>query len=226
MPKRHRRVSMKRWLLHFNKSKARGSRLNSDRVGGFTTSVGVRARHFRGASCSSRIIFGIPWRQAHWLLDDDEFLEPFGLPFRHRIASPSDGEANPDVVMPCGLRHDEIFDLMHRDIRPEDFELLSKLDDCVPNRNTAEHSLVETLPVVRVSSSTISECGVCLGHLVDPVVQLPCRHAFHQACISRWLTQCKNSCPLCSASIESPCAAKSSLPAVPGATAGEAGRVF
>jgi hypothetical protein len=34
-----------------------------------------------------------------------------------------------------------------------------------------------------------------------PLVKLPCRHAFHSGCISRWLTQCKNTCPLCQAPI-------------------------
>lgn len=226
MPKRHRRVSMKRWLLHWSNPKSRRVlRSGSDRSGAYSGG-GDGVRYPRSTSASSRIIFGIPWRQARWLLDEEDFLEPFGLDGRHRISPSFDGGADNDAVMACGLRRDEIFDLMNRDIRPEDFELLSKLDDVVPNRNTAEQSLVEGLPEVRLSSCSTSECGVCLGRLAEPVVQLPCRHAFHQACISRWLTQCKNACPLCSASIDLSRAAASPLQATSGAKCGKVGHAF
>lgn len=217
---------MKRWLLHWNSPKSRRVvRFGSDRPGAYFGG-GDGARYPRGTSGSSRIIFGIPWRQARWLLDEEEILDPFGFHGRHRIPPLPGGEADHDAVMACGLRQDEIFDLMNRDIRPEDFELLSKLDDAVPNRNTAEQSLVESLPEVRVSSCTTSECGVCLGCLAEPVVQLPCRHAFHQACISRWLTQCKNACPLCSASIDLSRTAASLLQATKGASCGKVGHAF
>lgn len=38
-------------------------------------------------------------------------------------------------------------------------------------------------------------CSICAGVLEDPV-ELPCRHVFCSACISRWLNT-KHSCPNC-----------------------------
>lgn len=113
-----------------------------------------------------------------------------------------DQRANP--AMPCGLRQDEMMDLMFRDIKPEDYELLSKLDEIVPKTNTANRSVVDELPRVLARTCANAECGVCLSSLQPDaqVVKLPCEHVFHPACIEKWLTQCKNACPLCSAPIQ------------------------
>lgn len=96
------------------------------------------------------------------------------------------------------------FMLQYRDLRPEDFDLLSKLDEGVPRRGTAPMSLVESLPRVRSRTCGSAECGVCLaafGASDIEVVQLPCRHAFHPECISKWLTEFRSACPLCAASV-------------------------
>lgn len=125
--------------------------------------------------------------------------------------SPDDGYH--DMVLPCGLFQEEVIDIMYRDLKPEDFEMLNKLDERVPKRNTVQRNIVERLPRVAVRDCGSSECGVCLVGL-DPharVVQLPCRHAFHPACISKWLTQCRNTCPLCSTPID-----QSQVPPAPG----------
>mmetsp|Transcript_109545 Transcript_109545/g.244560 ORF Transcript_109545/g.244560 Transcript_109545/m.244560 type:complete len:400 (+) Transcript_109545:121-1320(+) len=121
---------------------------------------------------------------------------------RHR--GPVDDDGSHDMILPCGLFQEEVIDIMYRDLKPEDFEMLSKLDERLPKRNIVQRTLVERLPRRPARDCECSECGVCLQEL-DPnmrVVQLPCRHAFHPACISRWLTQCKNTCPLCSVPIE------------------------
>lgn len=111
-----------------------------------------------------------------------------------------------DPVLPCGLRQDQALDLMSRDLTPEDFEMLSKLDEGLPKRNTVESDLVDQLPSVVVPDCQGQGCGVCLGEF-EPgsrAVQLPCRHLYHPACISKWLTQCKNACPMCSLPIQRP----------------------
>lgn len=109
-----------------------------------------------------------------------------------------------DPTLPCGLRQEEVLDIMFREIKPEDFELLSKLDESVPKRNTVQRSLVEDLPQVLARDCAVEECGVCLAQLPPKVrvAKLPCQHAFHLECIGKWLTQCKNACPLCSAPIQ------------------------
>lgn len=43
------------------------------------------------------------------------------------------------------------------------------------------------------------DCCVCLSRLRDgeETRRLPCRHLFHSACVDRWLSLCRKTCPLC-----------------------------
>uniref|UniRef100_A0A6U9AJC4 RING-type E3 ubiquitin transferase n=1 Tax=Zooxanthella nutricula TaxID=1333877 RepID=A0A6U9AJC4_9DINO len=109
-----------------------------------------------------------------------------------------------DPTLPCGLRQGEVMDLMYRELKPEDYEVLSKLDEAVPKTDIVQRSLVDGLPQARAADLGADECGVCLAKLdgAELVSKLPCQHAFHPQCIGKWLTQCKNSCPLCSLPID------------------------
>mmetsp|Transcript_16756 Transcript_16756/g.47818 ORF Transcript_16756/g.47818 Transcript_16756/m.47818 type:complete len:469 (-) Transcript_16756:615-2021(-) len=133
---------------------------------------------------------------------------PMGLAPQHPHTTlhraPSDEEGYQDLILPCGLFQDEVIEIMYRDLKPEDFDMLNKLDERVPKRNIVQRNLVDRLPRCMAADCGCSECGVCLAELSPGarVVQLPCRHGFHPTCISRWLTQCKNTCPLCSAPID------------------------
>jgi hypothetical protein len=117
---------------------------------------------------------------------------------------PIDDDGYSDMILPCGLYQDEVIDIMYRDLSPEDFEALSKLDERLPKRNTAGRNLVDRLPRMPAGECGVTECGVCLAELTAHtlVVKLPCGHAFHPNCISKWLTQCKNTCPFCTAPIQ------------------------
>jgi len=97
------------------------------------------------------------------------------------------------------------FMLQYRDLRPEDYDLLSKLDEGVKWHSTAATSTIDRLPKARARDCVSTQCGVCLQSLPPDadVVQLPCRHAFHSECISRWLTQYRDACPFCSAPVSS-----------------------
>lgn len=133
---------------------------------------------------------GLPLRRPH---GHTSFLHDFLLP---DIDSP---------ILDCGLRQEQVIDLMYRDIKPEDFEILSKLDESLPKRNVVKQNFVDGLPRLLGRDCSSTECGVCLGGL-DPdslVVELPCKHTFHDACITKWLTQCKNTCPICSSPVRS-----------------------
>mmetsp|Transcript_73497 Transcript_73497/g.129723 ORF Transcript_73497/g.129723 Transcript_73497/m.129723 type:complete len:206 (-) Transcript_73497:50-667(-) len=105
--------------------------------------------------------------------------------------------------LPCGLGAVEAMSMMHRELTPEDYEKLCKLDETVP-KNTLQPGQVDSLQ--RLAACEGVECGVCLSEMSagDEAVQLPCSHGFHVACISKWLTQCKNTCPLCSKPIGNP----------------------
>ncbi len=65
---------------------------------------------------------------------------------------------------------------------------VARLDD--------EHSVVAR--VALVVRAPPAECTVCLAH-ADAPVALACGHAFHAACLSRWL-ELTPTCPLCRAS--------------------------
>eukprot|EP00931_Biecheleriopsis_adriatica_P093040 TRINITY_DN66791_c0_g1_i1.p1 TRINITY_DN66791_c0_g1~~TRINITY_DN66791_c0_g1_i1.p1 ORF type:complete len:463 (-),score=51.61 TRINITY_DN66791_c0_g1_i1:92-1405(-) len=135
----------------------------------------------------------------------------------HLQRGPSDSDGFHDMILPCGLFQDEVIELMYRDLNPEDYELLNKLDERVTKKNILQRTTVDKLPRQLARDIGCSECGVCLQEVAPTarVCQLPCRHAFHPACIARWLTQCKSTCPLCSAPIDRPPAAGR-----PGSTAG------
>lgn len=47
------------------------------------------------------------------------------------------------------------------------------------------------------------ECSVCMDdvHAGDEVVELPCRHWFHEACVGAWLGE-HNTCPICRKGLE------------------------
>jgi len=93
----------------------------------------------------------------------------------------------------------ELVRLQFRELTPEDYELLCLLDESVPKNGTAPQSLVARLPAVFARDCGVTKCHVCLAELppLTRLVQLPCRHAFHPECASRWLTQFNASCPLC-----------------------------
>lgn len=89
-------------------------------------------------------------------------------------------------------------------IRAEDWSRYStymneppKTDHLLPD------NFMDLIPHMPASQCNVTECSICLAAL-DPdlhVVQLPCRHAFHRACVEPWLTQHLTygfaKCPLC-----------------------------
>eukprot|EP00930_Biecheleria_cincta_P048925 TRINITY_DN34182_c0_g1_i1.p1 TRINITY_DN34182_c0_g1~~TRINITY_DN34182_c0_g1_i1.p1 ORF type:complete len:264 (-),score=26.70 TRINITY_DN34182_c0_g1_i1:121-876(-) len=114
---------------------------------------------------------------------------------------PSEVRPDGDFVLPCGLRQAQVMDLMHRNLTPEDYELLKVLDDSVPKVDTMSAEQIRSLSRVEAGCE---DCGVCLASFAqkEQVIRLPCGHLYHQACIEKWLTQCKNKCPICSAEVE------------------------
>lgn len=170
--------------------------------------------------------------RSFWLMDpwEDDDMVPTGF-----IAKQLLGGICPHPELPCGLRQDEAIDMMCRELTPEDFEMLSKLDEKVPKTDIVKQHCIDGLPRVPIGECAEADCGVCLGELRAPgpeaatnaaafaagagsaacdmgmAVQLPCRHAYHPACIAKWLTTCKNTCPLCSASLGDVAASAASL---------------
>lgn len=110
------------------------------------------------------------------------------------------------ILQPAGSSEEFQFRrLQYRELTPEDYDLLCLLDESVPNKSIAAPGTVTSLPRIAASECKADDCHVCLGRL-DPsscVVPLPCGHVFHSDCISKWLTQCKGTCPLCNSVLDS-----------------------
>lgn len=94
-------------------------------------------------------------------------------------------------------------DLLFRDISPDDYDLLLRLDDGL-KRKTASKECVDNLPVADSKDVVGQECMVCLDAfaLEDTVLCLPlCGHNFHKECVTKWLLERHRVCPLCSVEV-------------------------
>lgn len=101
-----------------------------------------------------------------------------------------------------------LMSLQHREISPEDYEYLSRLDDLVKKKTVNENALkkLKTELVTNELLPTIENevCTICF----DPYVlnqkrkYLPCNHVFHDECITNWLQNNSNKCPLDQLTIE------------------------
>mmetsp|Transcript_5112 Transcript_5112/g.12115 ORF Transcript_5112/g.12115 Transcript_5112/m.12115 type:complete len:277 (+) Transcript_5112:67-897(+) len=112
-----------------------------------------------------------------------------------------------DAQLPCGLTHREIYSLLSREITPEDYEMLLRLDDSVPKAKPAtEEETNEFFKVVPVQEVLGKECPICLAPFKedDSVAAVPCvcAHTFHRECISTWLSNYRRTCPLCCTELE------------------------
>jgi hypothetical protein len=118
------------------------------------------------------------------------------------------------VAGPSGKRYTPeqaarmLIEMQSREITPDDFALLSILDECL-QKKTVEEEVLETLPVglwkdlkeEQPSSSEKSRdetCRICLLDYeeVDELCTLPCAHLFHKDCIQQWLSSNSTTCPL------------------------------
>lgn len=108
-----------------------------------------------------------------------------------------------DVSLPCGLRASQVSDILFRELTPEDYDMLLQLDETVVKAPSVSRSSVDKLPTARHEDFCGESCTVCLVALEknDSVSVLPCRHLFHHVCISKWLTEQRPVCPLCSTEV-------------------------
>lgn len=123
--------------------------------------------------------------------------------WRPRFASTSPSFAahaalDPTLRLPCGLTSVEVLDLLSREITPDDYELLLRLDKAV-GQPVASTETVEALPSVAPEEFKGQNCSICLAPFEDDseVAAMQCKHKFHRSCISRWLSECRKTCPLC-----------------------------
>lgn len=95
----------------------------------------------------------------------------------------------------------QLVSLQHREITPEDYEILLQLDASVAPKTFSQASL-ERLDVQTVTSDDEpvleSSCSVCMDSFAvgDSTKVLPCKHRFHARCIDMWLSTSSQLCPL------------------------------
>lgn len=102
-------------------------------------------------------------------------------------------------------RMNPIADLQHRDITPEDFELLLMLDESVVPKTVSEIFLQSLTVIVVEEDKLFGElCSICMEvyQLQEMAKQLPCSHMFHVKCIDNWLSNASPNCPLDGVSVE------------------------
>lgn len=102
-----------------------------------------------------------------------------------------------------------LISIQHREITPEDYEYLSRLDELLKKKTVAA-SILDNLKTQQLDEHTLGQmsaecCGICLdGYLVEQVVKhLPCGHIFHLECIDEWLRTQSANCPLDKRAVDS-----------------------
>ncbi|CAM9444461.1 unnamed protein product [Ectocarpus sp. 4 AP-2014] len=102
---------------------------------------------------------------------------------------------------------DAVRALQFQDIDENDFETLLALDEaggeggrcCAGGKGLAKEAMEAVLQTGAAAGARLEEsCAVCMEEfgLGDEISVLPCLHAFHGACIRKWLLM-RNRCPTC-----------------------------
>jgi len=138
-------------------------------------------------------------------VDDGSSSEAEEAVGREMLASERGPMNNAGAVSSPFLTMVQVSDLLSRELTPEDYELLLRLDESVEQRpgHTADASRVDALSehVVESNEDVGFKCAVCFDVFVSGELakRLQCSHMFHTDCISMWLVHSKNSCPVCNA---------------------------
>lgn len=103
----------------------------------------------------------------------------------------ADGDLTADLV-------NLLITLQDRDLTPEDYEILLRLDERVAAK-TVESDILKSLKTDKATSENAGEsCSVCMEEYTvgQDRTHLPCGHVFHGPCIDTWLTKNSQNCPL------------------------------
>jgi len=107
-------------------------------------------------------------------------------------------EETESIRMGCGLTEKQLEDLLTRDLSPEDYDLLLRLDDTVEKKTLKGKIDQSSFPTQEITKHEESPCVVCLSEyeIGEQVTMLPCLHYFHTQCIINWLTNSSLNCPV------------------------------
>lgn len=99
-----------------------------------------------------------------------------------------------------------LINLQHRDLTPEDYDLLLRLDESVAPK-TVDKSLLDNFKTDVVDNNSAGDiCPVCMDayEIGQNRKFLPCNHVFHAKCIDMWLENSSRNCPIDGLPVDEP----------------------
>lgn len=127
----------------------------------------------------------------------------------HKSKQSYNKEDSPEVLkyelrkgnIPTGQNYlTRIIDLQHRDLTPEDYELLLLLDDSIAPKTVSSAALESIRPLSVETMGVLGElCTICMEQFEASEMTkklLVCGHVFHATCIDHWLSSSSQNCPL------------------------------
>lgn len=97
-----------------------------------------------------------------------------------------------------------LINMQHRDLTPEDYDLLLRLDDRVKPKTLDETTLTKFKTDKVENNDNCEVCPICMElYQIGQVRKyLPCNHIFHCECIEMWLKNSSMNCPIDNLPIE------------------------
>ena len=99
-----------------------------------------------------------------------------------------------------------LMNMQHRDLTPEDYDLLLQLDEARVKPKTMSENKLNTFKTDIVDSNdNLEVCPICMDLYEKGQERkyLPCNHAFHSKCIDSWLKNSSMNCPIDNLPIDS-----------------------
>ena len=142
---------------------------------------------------------GGPVTTVSWVCEVCTFNNAPGTNYCQMCESDAPDQSDIDLnqVLECGLTLAQVEELQTRDISPEDYQVLLELDERVPKKTLAKEDVDAFVRATFTAADPAVDCGICLCDLEvgDDFVRLPCKHTFHDECITKWLTEYNTKCP-------------------------------
>jgi len=113
-------------------------------------------------------------------------------------------QSSVDLTPTTGLSMQQMLDMCNRDLTPEDYELLLRLDEAVAKKTVKQETLTNLMEQIIEKEAQLEEvCTVCMFNyeLGDRAKYLPCNHFFHVDCIVPYLSSYGQSCPVCKSKV-------------------------